>query len=650
MRAAFILLCWLIVATASAQKEYNVLNWKAETTLYTHMLEKMHDQFAERNKALHEAIQSRAKLRTYQSSCRERYRKILGELPRRSDLNVQVTGTIKQTNYRIDKVIYESIPGHHVTANLYVPDGTGPFPGVLLFCGHEMEAKATESYQRTAILFALNGFVVLVIDPISQGERFQLVDDSGTPTTRGGTTEHTLLNAAANLVGTGVVAFELWDNVRGLDYLESLPIVDKNRLGCLGNSGGGTQTAYFIGFDERIKVAAPCSYIASRERNWDLVGANDGCQHIPNEGKEQLEISDFLIMFAPKPLLILAGRYDFVDYVGTESVYDELKDVYAGFKESKKVKLFTADDGHGISAPKRHAAVQWFRQWLYGDTKIIAERESVIVPVQELNCTTTGQVSALSRREVDDLDRIQTRADWMERTRTSSYVSVRVKQGFPYWTNSNPVVVEKVGVVEKNAFDFQKIILDKEGEVPLPLLALYPESKPKAVVVWLHEKGKQVIADSVQLLKKYLDAGQAIVMADLRGLGEGRDVPAANDPKYYNREYRNAMIALHIGDHLPGQRSRDIATVLDFIGADERLKGLPVEVKATGTAALSALHTAVMDSRISSLEVSNCISSFRDILNDPTRKDWYSYVIPNVLEHYDIPYLMDELRTKNILK
>src|SRR5690606_3024372 len=152
----------------------------------------------------------------------------------------------------------------------------------------------------------------LVIDPISQAERHQLTDEDGKPSTRGGTTEHTLVNAASNLVGSGAVAYQLWDNIRGLDYLETRSEVDKNRIGCLGNSGGGTQTTYFIGFDDRIKVAAPCSFISSRERNFELFGANDGCQHVPGEGQAGLELTDFMIMFAPKPLLILAGRYDFI--------------------------------------------------------------------------------------------------------------------------------------------------------------------------------------------------------------------------------------------------------------------------------------------------------------------------------------------------
>ncbi len=406
MRAAvIILLLGITCLTAEGQKPYHVFDWKAEYTLNTYLLQQVHQQYDARRKSLQQALQSREAMIAYREECRAQYKKLLGELPAKTSLNANVVGVIKQKGYRVERIVYESIPGHHVSSNLYIPEGKGPFPSVLLFCGHEQESKATESYQKTAILFALHGFVVLVIDPISQGERHQLTDKDAKPVTRGGTTEHTLVNAAANLVGSGAVAYELWDNVRGLDYLVTRSEVDKDRIGCLGNSGGGTQTTYYIAFDDRIKVAAPCSFIARRERNLELMGASDGCQHIPYEGNAQLEISDFLIAFAPKPILILAGRYDFVDYTGAEEVYSELKQVYTVLNEPDKVSLFTVDDGHGISRPKREAAVRWFRKWLYAKDEPVTEGTLPILSQKELNCTASAQVNGDFKNEVNDIAR-----------------------------------------------------------------------------------------------------------------------------------------------------------------------------------------------------------------------------------------------------
>src|SRR5690606_31775844 len=94
--------------------------------------------------------------------------------------------------YRLERVIYESRPRHHVTATLYLPEGEPPFPGVLMPIGHSATGKAAEYVQRGCILLAKNGLAVLAYDPIGQGERRQLPDVGGNPAVRGSTTEHTL--------------------------------------------------------------------------------------------------------------------------------------------------------------------------------------------------------------------------------------------------------------------------------------------------------------------------------------------------------------------------------------------------------------------------------------------------------------------------
>jgi cephalosporin-C deacetylase-like acetyl esterase len=649
MRTIAIILFCIYSLSVTAQKPYNVLDWKAEYTLNTYLLQEVHKQYDARRMALQHALQSREAMQVYREECKTRYRKLLGELPAKTNLNVKIAGTIKQKGYRVERIVYESIPNHHVTSNLYIPEGSGPFPGVLLFCGHEAEAKATESYQKTAILFALHGFVVLVIDPISQGERYQLTDKDAKPVTRGGTTEHTLVNAAANLNGSGAVAYELWDNVRGLDYLITRPEVDKERIGCLGNSGGGTQTAYYIAFDERIKVAAPCSFIARRERNLELIGASDGCQHIPYEGSAQLEISDFLIAFAPKPVLILAGRYDFVDYTGTEEVYHELKQVYSVLNAPDKVSLFTVDDGHGISKPKREAAVQWFRKWLYDKDEPVKEGDLVTCLQKELNSTATGQVNGDFKNEVNDFKRASATAKVLEQRRTTQGLPERVKTALRITAHEKAITIEEKGSAQRDGYTIYKTIIRKDGEVPLPVLTVYPDGEIRETILWLHEQGKQKIADSSALIKAYLTQNYAVVMADLRGLGEMKDPAAFNDAKYFNQEYRNAMIALHIGKPLVTQRTIDVITLTDYIHQHERLSKSNVHIMSTGVAALSVVHAAVLDSRLKKLTVWQLLPSFTAIYTDPARLHWYSSVVPNVLAYYDIPDLVAYIKDHGVV-
>ena len=649
MNKYLLILFFLFSLNVFSQKQFNVLDWKADVMLNTWLVQQMHQQYDQRRQEIEKAVTSKKATETYIENVRKKTLRVIGDLPRKSALNPIITGTIQRDGYRVEKIIYESFPNHHVTANLYIPNGKGPFPAALLFCGHEDVSKATESYQKTAILFSKNGFVVFVIDPISQSERYQLTDENGKGLTRGGTTEHTLLNESSNLLGTSCAANELWDNVRGLDYLVTRSEIDTSRIGCLGNSGGGMQTIYFAAYDKRVKVLAPCSYLASRERTLELSGPADGCAQMPNEGKAQLELSDYLIAAAPKPLLILAGRYDFIDYTGTLAAKNDLKKIYASLGQPEKLQLFTYDDGHGISRPKREAAVSWFRKWFCKDPTPIKEGELSVLTDKELFCTTTGQVNTAFQNEMNIAARNLALFDSMQASReiflqqNKNIVLDKIQELLSIQNLKNNIHLEEVGIIARDNIVFHKLILRKESAIPLPVLVTYPPGKIKKVIVWFNEAGKNKIADSASLINDYLQQQAAVVLADLRGMGETEDRAELNDPKYYNREYRNAMLALHIGRPLIGQRLIDVQTTLEFIEENEQLRNLQVEVNASGIAALPAIYAALLNDKIGHLNLYGLIRSFRNILENPAGKNWYSYVIPAVVKYYDLPDILQIL-------
>ncbi|ALW83959.1 hypothetical protein AUC43_01890 [Hymenobacter sedentarius] len=638
------------------QPSSNVLDWKAPATLSTYLLQQMHAQYASRAAELDRAAQSTAGAAAYRDSVRARFRRVLGPLPTRTPLRAQVTGKLTRDQYRIEKIIYESTPNHHVTANLYVPAGKGKKPGVLLFCGHEQEAKATVSYQKTAILFAQHGFVVLVIDPISQGERMQLTDAAGKPLARGGTTEHTLLNADAALLGETVPAEQFWDNERGLDYLLTRAEVDTARLGCLGNSGGATQTAYFMALEKRMKVAALCSYVASGERNLELTGPADGCVQLPGAGRACLDLADWPIMFAPKPLLVLAGRYDFVDYTQIEAATAETRRVYTALGHPNQLNLFTYDDGHGISQPKREAAVAWFRRWFYGDASPIREGALATLSEKELRCTATGQVNTAFPNEVTLAAAHLAAAQKLAPARAAATPEaigalVRRELNISSSADGRPLSMALLDTVRRNGLVLRKLILRREGEPPLPaLLAMPPASvRPTRVLIWLPDAGKATILDSAAQVQAYLRQGTAVLLADLRGLGETTDPAAFNDPKYYNREYRNALLALHIGRPLLAQRVEDLNSIQMFVRNQTQLSGLPMEMRARGRAVGPALHAAFIWPTFARVVVEQPPRSYQQLLAQPTAKDVYSEVLPGVLQRYDLPDLQRALGSRLVL-
>jgi dienelactone hydrolase len=630
-----------------------VIDWKAPATLPTYLLQQVHQQYAPRRAALAAALASAAGTRAYRDSARARFRRVLGPLPARTPLRARVTGTVPQAGFRVEKVVYESTPHHHVTANLYVPAGPGRKPAALLFCGHENTSKATPSYQLTARLLARNGFVVLVIDPVSQGERMQLTDASGQPLTRGGTTEHTLLNAEATLLGTSLPAEQLWDNVRGLDYLLTRPEVDAARVGCLGNSGGATQTAYFMAYDDRVQVAALCSYVAAGERNLTTTGPADGCVMLPGAGAAGLDLADWPIMFAPKPLLLLTGRYDFVDQTDMEATYADTRRAYAALGQPAQTDIFTYDDGHGISAPKRAAAVAWFRRWLGASGPLVAEGNDQPLPEAALRCTATGQVATAFKGEVSlaagHLAQAAALANQRGAPAPDALAALLRQQLGPQASQpSTCSYALRDTLHQANGLSWQNLLFWRDGEPPLPARVLLPGSEPLLhVVIWLPDRGMAtVLRDSAARLAAYRRQGTAVLLADLRGLGETTDPAAFNDPKYYNQEYRPALLSLHLGRPLLAQRVADIATLVAY--AEHRAIPIPyrVGIRADGRASLAALYAALLLPRLDQVQVSGGPPSFQYFLESPATKDAYSEVLPGVLRAYDVPDLRRALGTR----
>ena len=175
-----------------------------------------------------------------------------------------MTGTIEADDYTVEKLAFESFTGYFVSALVYKPKRiVSPVPGILSPCGHSTSGKAAGAYQVLHVNLAKRGYVVLTYDPVGQGERSQFWD-SQKGRSRFNLTcgEHAVLGNPLYLLGTSLARYRIWDGMRGLDYLISLPEVDPTRIGCVGNSGGGTLTAYIAAFDRACR--SPRSVAISR--------------------------------------------------------------------------------------------------------------------------------------------------------------------------------------------------------------------------------------------------------------------------------------------------------------------------------------------------------------------------------------------------
>ena len=353
---------------------------------------------------------------------RSRLWELIGGPLEKTPLNPRVTGTMDRGPYRIENVIFESLPQVYVTANLYIPTSVKPpYPAILAPLGHTEKGKAYRNYQYLYQNLARKGYVVLAYDPFGQGERLQYIDPHTGRSLYGPTGEHSQIGRTMVLLGENFALYRAWDGIRGLDYLISRPEVDASRLGCAGHSGGGTMTMYLAALEPRLRSAV----VVMREIRRMSPGRRLILQArslIPNKTSVgglpfSIDRGDLLLAFAPKPLLICYTTHDVGEIYSpeyedsTKNIYRELQRVYGLSGAEDQVGLYASHLPHGMDFFNRTETYGWFNRWIGNPHVGNEEAEFDAFPAERLNATSTGQVlTSLGGRSVLQLttDRART--------------------------------------------------------------------------------------------------------------------------------------------------------------------------------------------------------------------------------------------------
>jgi dienelactone hydrolase len=616
--------------------------------LHSYLLEQARQHFAARRKAI-SAIKTPEDVVRRQKELRAFLLGSLGEMPERTPLEPRVVGTLHRRGYRVEKVVFASRPNHHVTANFYVPDGTPPFPGVLLPCGHSDNGKAYADYQRACILLANSGMAVLCYDPIGQGERFQLLDEQGKPLVRG-TTEHTMAGIGALLVGRQLASYRIWDGLRALDYLAGRPEVDSGRLGCTGNSGGGTMTAYLMALDDRIAAAAPSCFITSLERLFATIGPQDAEQNITGQVAAGMEHADYVTIRAPKPTLLTVGTRDFFDIQGSWDTFREVKLIYGRLGFGERVDLFESDEPHGFTRPRRVATARWMRRWLLKQDDAVVEPEFTLATDAELQCTRTGQVlSDFKDKSVFDLNAERRRAlqasrDIANSQRSTADIREEVKKrlGLTRWKAKRmPSVVDRAA---------GSLTVEVEPGIRITATGLPGDraasrGRRTRVVVGAGDSSTRR-GDSSERSRKE----GSPVLVQLRGMGDSTPQADRERPESpFGRDWKEAFLSLYLDRPLLGQRVTDLLSVLEGLDGELGAQEHPgFDIVGVGAAGPIVLHAALLDERgsIKSVTLERALVSWSSILQRKLSRGQLSNVVPGALEYYDLPDLAVRLEPR----
>jgi dienelactone hydrolase len=571
----------------------------------------------EQRRARFAAVRTEAELLALRKEMRARVLEIIGGLPEtRTPLNARVTGTVRMDGYRIEKVLFESLPGVHVTALVYVPDQpSGPKPAVLVPCGHAPDGKSFKNYQEISGQLARRGYVVISWDPVGQGERSQYWDAA-----RGRSRynlvcgEHAVLGNLACLAGTTLDRYMVWDGMRALDYLLTRPEVDGTRIAVTGTSGGGFQSLYLGALDERIGVVAPSCFVTALPMRMANRIFDD-----PDSDPEQdpyrlvsagVDHPGLMLLIYPRPVILLAAVKDFFPIEGTRKTFRELRALYTAFGHADRIAMAEGVHGHMYSPENRRAAFAFMDRFNRLPARFALDAVNIL-DAEALRVTPTGQVRVdLPGRSLPEV----IREEWRARPRTPrSLAEVYRSEGDPgiaRWT----VAPKGPAPAPASVIAWEAVGSSRLGDVILDRYRLHHSQHLVIPVVHAHRAGAArapvVLALSLEgsaaahwpAVQRHLDAGEEVLTFDFRGVGEnGMRYRAASgdDPTLAEADEQQAyfnplsgVLANHVYNSLLTGRPYflemidDVAIVARF--AREKLAAPSVAVAGLGDAGLLA--------------------------------------------------------------
>ncbi len=652
--AQLVLAAFLLGGAATWAQENRDLQFLTNHTDYRRLREQLSDYTLKRAFAQLDARQASVATwtaedaRARKAQFREKFIRALGGFPEKTPLNARVTGVIEHPDYRIEKIIFESQPRFFVTANLYIPKkGKGPFPAILFPLGHEDGAKSHDTWQQILVTFARKGYVCLAWDPLGQGERVQIFDaDLGGSKAPPSTTEHTILGTQTLLAGDPLARYTIWDGIRALDYLVSRPEVDPKRIGCTGNSGGGTHTAYLSALDDRIQVAAPSCFITTWRRLLLSIGPQDAEQCVPPFLGDGLDHADFIHAFAPKPYMMLSAIQDFFSITGARETYAEAKRVYGLLGASDKIAMTEADDGHGYSKPRRLASYKWFDKWLKGVDETTIEEPVVPRREEELWATKTGQVvPELNSETVFSLNRAR-----VQQFHHGMATPEQVRHLIGYERMEGAPVVKPFGVLQRDGYRIEKLTYLSEPGIEVPALLYVPESATQKhpAVIYVNSDGKSAQPGDLESMVKQ---GLVVLSIDARGFGETRDRSAADSASWsrYFGDYGNAMTSMLEGKTLTGGRAVDISRALDLLSSRPEVNPQQIYGAARKFGGVAMLHAAALDSRIKRLALEETLESYQSVVDHRLSRGVLEHIVPGALRYYDFPALVQMMGTRPVV-
>lgn len=567
----------------------------------------------------------------------------LGGLPEYDGpLNAKVTGQIRTASYTIEKVMYESLPGFYITANLYRPNSPGRYPAVLLQAGHTQEGKPEN--QRMAANLAMKGFVVLCFDPIGQGERVQTYSrELDAPLAGWSVPEHIEMGAQSELIDQGLARYFIWDAMRSLDYLATRPDVDAARMGAAGCSGGGALTAFLGALDKRVKAVVPACYPSSFQSLFSTSGPHAEMV-FPNLLASRLDTADFVELSAPTPWLLQSTEHDqfHFSHEGVGLVYEEAQKWYDLYQAREKIAFMVAPGPHGMPLASREAMYQWMIRWLKNGDGDFHEQAVKMFSNDELRVTPTGHVEDEpgSRKLCQILlDELRTHRD----KRTIPELRGKL-QALEIMTEGRSPKIETLSEANVDGTRQERLRFESEPGIWLDAILYLPPSpgrKPAALIA--DENGSSEGMPTATIARHMAALGRVVLQM------APRTSRMNNAEGSFTGDWVSNMQANLIGRNLPAMRAHDILRGVDLLSARSDVDPASIRGAARGVSGVWLLLAAAADPRLCGIWLDRTPYSLGAALENSITADLWDAVVPGFARHWDLDDLVAAMGARQVL-
>jgi hypothetical protein len=474
----------------------------------------------------------------------------------KTSLHPKITGKLDRDDYTIEKVVLETFPGFTLSGNLYRPaNQCGRVPAVMCPHGHWEDGRMNPEIQARCIRWAKLGCVVFLYDMVGYND--------SKPFTHG------FLNDRLRRWGMSLPTLQTWNSIRALDWLTSLPDVDPARIGCTGESGGGTQTFLLTALDKRIKVSAPVVMVSDTFQGGCVCENAAGLRH----GTDNVE---FAALCGPRPLIMVGASGDWSAKTMSRA-YPAIRGVYSLIGSPDRVTAQVFDFPHNYNKTTRNAVYAFMSRWLLGieDSKKTQEGEQKPEKPEDLVTFDAAHPAPSDRKTPEQLEtyliatlgklledlapEANSPAKW-EASRRLLFTGLKTRTGI---TGPAPADLSshEVRRISREGFTIVHSIVGRtQAGDAIPVVRLLPAHPSGRLTIIAHPRGKASLAtpagDPSPLAKALLSLGQSVVGFDPLFVGESLDPhrPSVRGPETVHFETYNPVSA--------GDQMQDLATVV----------------------------------------------------------------------------------------